>query len=287
MLRSLILFILPLGLAACASNRVEVIPQEEAYLAFADIKEQLLDYQSHMDWLASHPDEDDILKNKQGKAIYCGRPGGIRLDITSATANLALETISGSALNATGTGTGGAITSGLGGSRTGSMSYNYAVEIGENLSPQKGGTTPLAQTLLTLRNNFIESQYALQDRRGCLNWVPGDNNFATLKLVKANQKSVGAFFAIGPLVINPGVSDSRSLTNTLTVKFALSPQLTDSGAPAARAGLPAAKGAGNGGSGPGDIVIFGNGSINEITQEGAINMPMGITIMPAPAFPFQ
>ena len=284
--RAVALLVLPFLVAACARDRVEVISQGEAYLAFADVKEQLLDYQNHMEWLAANPDKDEDLREANGQPIYCGRPGGIRLDIASATANLNLETSTGGILGATGTGSSGALTSGmlgLGGSRTGSMSYSYAIELGEMPRVREGGKTPLAQTLLTLRRNFMKSQYArLGLDQGCLTWVPGDGNFATLKLVKSNNTSAGAFFALGPLVINPSVSDSRSLTNTLTVKFILSPQLTESGAPAPRIG-PRGTGAGSGGAGPGTVIFGGSGRIGRET----ISQPMGITMETRPLFPTQ
>ncbi|SEO30899.1 hypothetical protein SAMN04489859_106513 [Paracoccus alcaliphilus] len=278
------------GIAACAQgDRVEVIQQEEAYLAFADVKSQLIDYQSHMDWLALHPEQDPVLKRYQGAPIYCGRPGGIRLDITSAVASLALETSSGGGLNTTMAGTGGAMTRalfGAGGSRTGSMNYSYAVEIGEQIQPRPGGTTPLAATLLTLRNNFMLSQYEVQKiGPSCLNWAPGDGNFATLKLVKANQQNGGAFFALGPLVLNPTVSNGSSLTNALTVKFELSPQLMTDGRPAPRRVAASKPDAGKG-SKSGDkpvFVTFGNDSPATLQGVGAIMLPMDVP----PLFPAQ
>lgn len=288
MLRVVLRLMLALALSACARDRVEVIRQDEAYLAFANVKEQILDYQNHMEWLAANPDKDEVLIERNGRSIYCGRPGGIRLDITSATANLNLEATSGGSLNATSTGTGGALTSstfGLGRSGTSSISYNYVIEIGERLVPRQGGTTPLARNLLTLRNNFMKSQYELQSLgRGCLNWVPGDGNYATVKLVKTNNASAGAFFALGPLVINPGASESRSLANTITVTFALSPQLTDRGTPAPRAGSTVQK-AGKSEQERGGGVPFGGTA--QIGQEGMISMPMGVTATPVPLFPTQ
>lgn len=291
MFRASISICILVGIAACARvDRVEVIPQEKAYLAFADVKKQLIDYQSHMDWLAINPGQDPVLRERNGATVYCGRPGGIRLDITQAVATLTLETSSGGSLNTAAAGTGGATNNsglfGIGGTRTGSMNYSYAVEISDRIHPRKGGTTPLAETLLTLRNNFILSQYEIQaSGSDCLNWVAGDSNFATMKLVQVKQANGGLTFALGPLVINPTVANGTSLSNTLTVKFELSPQLMADGRPAPRRIATSKQDAGKGtkAGNKQEFVIFGNSGPATIQGAGGITLPMDVP----PLFPAQ
>ena len=228
MLRVALLSSTLLCLGACASSRdVQPIPRDEAFAAFMDVKNQIIDYQGHMAFLAANPDQDPALRGTVGGQRICGTEGGVRLDITSATVNFLLETGSSAAVSGTTPQIGSAITDptiAFGGGRSSSISYVYAVELAGEVPPlPNAGKSPLSDALTTLRENIIRSQYAPDSTRGCLRMLstPG-SSYAVIKLVRTRDRSAGFMFAIGPVIISPSVKDSFALANTMNVSFRVS-----------------------------------------------------------------
>jgi hypothetical protein len=223
------IFLSALGsLGACGvSGHIEPIPKDKAYEAFQDVKNQLVDWQGHMAYLAIHPEDDLALKLQDGgRTRVCGTEGGIRLDITSATVSLVLATGGGSGAAAGITGMGGLVSNvsgALGTGRKSSIGYTYAVELDSVPRPKKSADLPLSQALGTLRESIILSQFDTNGAEGCLRIINDpEESFAVIELVKSKNNRGDFQFAIGPMVINPTVGNEWGLANKMIVRFEVS-----------------------------------------------------------------
>lgn len=215
-------------LGACGGGQhIDPIPKDRAYEAFKDVKNQLIDWQGHMAYVAAHPENDLALRLEGGgRKRVCGTDGGIRLDIASATVSLVLATEGSSGATTGGTGTGRLVSSASGVFGTGrksSIGYTYAVELDSVPKPKKSADLPLSMALSTLRESIILSQFDDSGAEGCLRIVNDPKeSFAVMELVQSRDSSGDFQFAIGPVTINPTVGSGWELTNKMIVRFKIS-----------------------------------------------------------------
>lgn len=229
MLRKFTTLACALSLSACAAIRGnETISAEDSYRAFADVKNQMVDYQTRMNWLARNPEQDPDFRPFLNANPQCGEPGGVRVDIVSAVATMTVE-------NSTAYGVGASAdevnvtilgpTATTQEVRTGSAAVTFPVSISSLASEtpvQDGEISPLARALLGLRANIIRSQYA-SDVPGCLMFLDDPTKSTVqLKLDRRSTDTNGFYFNIGVVKYSPSRTDVAASSRILTVVYRVS-----------------------------------------------------------------
>lgn len=229
MLRTLTTLACALTLSACAAFRGdETISAEESYRAFADVKDQMVDYQSRMNWLARNPGQDPDLRPFLDANPQCGVPGGVRVDIVSAVATMTVENSTSYGVNASADEVNVTIlgpTANTQEIRTAASAVTFPVSI-SSLSAEKSvadpNISPLAYALLGLRANIMRSQYT-SDAPGCLLFIDDPTkNTVQLKLDRRATDTNGFYFNIGVVKYAPTRTEISAFTRTLTVVYRVS-----------------------------------------------------------------
>lgn len=229
MLRTLTTLACALTLSACAAIRGnETISAGESYRAFADVKDQLVDYQTRMNWLARNPEQDPDFRPFIDAKPQCGQPGGVRVDIVSAVATMTVENSTAYGVAASADQLNPTVLGPVFDTqqvRTAASTVTFPVTISNvrgETPVEDGRISPLAYTLLGLRASIMRSQYTSK-APGCLMFLDDPTkNTVQLKLERRATDSNGFYFNIGVVKYAPRRTDVSAFTQTLTVVYRVS-----------------------------------------------------------------